>query len=251
MLTCHIRKCLLQLLTIFSSILYLTVASSAEQFVSSPTQTLMLELYTSEGCSSCPPAETYLNGYTQNPELWTRYIPLAFHVDYWDAIGWKDRYADPAYTTRQHSYAALKAARTVYTPAFVANGEFWRPGILRRSLPVSDTQVGTLSVTVENGQIIADLEPLASLSVPLQLNAALLGMGLSTQIKAGENAGRLAEHQFVVLGLARTTSKDTHWTLKLPKSKLTAARYALAVWVSQGDDPTPLQATGGYLAAKP
>ena len=237
------------MLTIFSSILYFTAASSAEQFVSKPTQTVLLELYTSEGCSSCPPAEAYLNSYTQNPELWTRYIPLAFHVDYWDAIGWKDRYADPAYTARQQSYAALKSARTVYTPAFVANGEFWNPGILRRSPPVSDKQVGTLSVTVENGLIIADLKPIASLTAPLQLNVALLGMDLSTQIQAGENAGRRAEHQFVVLGLARATSKDAHWTLKLPKANITAAHYALAVWINQGDDPTPLQATGGYLAA--
>lgn len=247
----HIHKHLLQLLSIFSGLLYVTAASGAVQFKSGPTQTLMLELYTSEGCSSCPPAETYLNSYTQNSELWSRFVPLAFHVNYWDAIGWKDRYADPAYTARQHNYAALKAARTVYTPAFVANGEFWRPGILRRSLPVSDKQVGVLSVSVENGHITADLKPIASLTAPLQLNAALLGMDLSTQIKAGENAGRLAEHQFVVLGLARATSKDTHWRVKLPKAKLTAAHYALAVWVTRGDDPTPLQATGGYLPANP
>lgn len=238
---------LLQWLAMSACLLFPAFGSSAEEFVSGPTQTLMIELYTSEGCSSCPPAETYLNSYTQNPELWTRFIPLAFHVDYWDAIGWKDRYADPAYTARQHSYTALQAARTVYTPAFVANGEFWRPGILRRSLPVSDKQIGMLSVTVENGYIIADLESLAPLPVPLHLNAALLGMDLSTQIQAGENAGRLAKHQFVVLSLARSTSKDTHWTMRLPKAKLSAARYALAVWVTQSDDPTPLQAAGGYL----
>ncbi len=236
-----------QWLGIFSCLLCTTPVLSAVQFVSGPTQTVMLELYTSEGCSSCPPAEAYLNGYTQHPELWTRYIPLAFHVDYWDAIGWKDRYADPAYTARQHSYATHKAKRTVYTPAFVANGEF----MLRRSLPVSDKQIGTLSVAVENGQIIADLEPLSPLPAHLHLNAALLGMDLSTQIKAGENAGRRAEHQFVVLGLARTTSEGTHWTLSLPKTELAATRYALAIWVSQGDDPTPLQATGGYLPINP
>jgi hypothetical protein len=234
------------------SVIFLTPAVATEivQFTSNPTQTQMLELYTSEGCSSCPPAEAYLNSYTENPELWTRYIPLAFHVDYWDAIGWKDGYADPIHTARQRSYARQKATRTVYTPAFVANGSFWRPGILRRSPPASDIQVGTLRVSVANGQIDADMEPLIPLPAPLHLNVALLGMNLATQIKAGENAGRLAEHQFVVLGLARATSNDAHWKLNLPKAKLTATRYALAAWVSLDDDPTPLQATGGYFPDK-
>ncbi|MBU1191533.1 MAG: DUF1223 domain-containing protein [Gammaproteobacteria bacterium] len=234
------------------SAIFLTPAVATEivQFTGGPTQTLMLELYTSEGCSSCPPAEAYLNGYTENPELWTRYIPLAFHVDYWDAIGWKDRYADPTYTARQRNYAIQNASRTVYTPAFVANGAFWRPGILHRSPPSSDKQVGTLRVSVADGQIDAEMKPLIPLHAPLHLNVALLGMNLTTQIKAGENAGRLAEHQFVVLGLARTTSDDAHWNLNLPKAKLTATRYALAAWVSLDDDPTPLQATGGYLPGK-
>ena len=234
------------------SVFFMTpaVATGILQFTSSPTQTQMLELYTSEGCSSCPPAEAYLNGYTENPELWARYIPLAFHVDYWDAIGWKDRYADPAFTARQRNYAALNTTTSVYTPAFVANGRFWRPGILRRSLPDSDKQVGILKVTIENGQISADLDPLIPLSAPLHLNVALLGMDLSTQINAGENAGRRAEHQFVVLGLAQATSESTKWKLRLPKAKLTASRYALAAWISQGDDPTPLQATGGYLLSE-
>ena len=82
-------------------------------------QTLLIELYTSEGCSSCPPAEEYLNALKQNQKLWQVYIPVAFHVGYWDYIGWRDPYAHPAYAKRQSEYARQRNQGTVYTPAFV------------------------------------------------------------------------------------------------------------------------------------
>lgn len=71
------------------------------RFESGVRQNVMIELYTSEGCSSCPPAEAYLNAYAVHPQLWTRYLPLAFHVDYWDYLGWRDRYAAAEHGARQ------------------------------------------------------------------------------------------------------------------------------------------------------
>ena len=64
----------------------------------------MLELFTSQGCSSCPPADAWLSGLVQRSGLWREVIPLAFHVDYWDRIGWKDRFANPGYSERQRDY---------------------------------------------------------------------------------------------------------------------------------------------------
>ena len=73
-------------------------------------QVTLLELYTSQGCSSCPPAERWLNAYIDSDDLWTKTVPVAFHVDYWDYLGWKDSLADSAHGERQRAYA--RAGRT-------------------------------------------------------------------------------------------------------------------------------------------
>ena len=93
---------------------------------SPPTQVDLIELYTSEGCSSCPPADRWVSSLQDEPGLWRDFIPLAFHVDYWDYIGWVDRFASPAFTARQYRYAAQQSMRTVYTPGFFNNGKEWR-----------------------------------------------------------------------------------------------------------------------------
>lgn len=73
----------------------------------------LIELYTSEGCSSCPPAEEYLNKLKHDKNLWKKWVPIALHVQYWDYIGWKDRYATRENGQRQSRYANLKRASTV------------------------------------------------------------------------------------------------------------------------------------------
>src|SRR5690348_8781739 len=70
-------------------------------FESGDTQTPLLELYTSEGCSSCPPAEAWLSQLKKSPKLWKDFVPVSFHVDYWDYLGWKDPFAMKAYSRRQ------------------------------------------------------------------------------------------------------------------------------------------------------
>ncbi len=208
----------------------------------------MIELFTSQGCSSCPPAEARLNSYADDAQLWHRYIPLAFHVDYWDYLGWKDRFADSDYAARQRAYAASGRLSTVYTPAFVVNGKEWRAHWLGGK--PSGTAISGLLVTVaEDGSI--QVRAAATAPRSLVLNVALLGMGLESDIDAGENRGRHSRHEFVVLKWARTSVGAAPWRTELPTVRDgVAQRYAVAVWVNRPDDPAPLYAAGAYLPAR-
>ncbi len=99
-------------------------AITAECSAKSGAQTVpLLELYTSEGCSSCPPADKWLSGL---PHDFNKAIPLAFHVDYWDYIGWKDRFSKAEYSDRQRKIAAFSDSGYVYTPQVVMNGRDFR-----------------------------------------------------------------------------------------------------------------------------
>lgn len=217
------------------------------RFSSAGTAPAVIELFTSEGCSSCPPAEAWLNGYAEHPGLWTRFIPLAFHVDYWDYLGWKDRFASPRHSARQRRYAARGDLSTVYTPAFVVNGEEWRRGWLRGAPPPGNARPGTLEVNVDGLEVQVRLRGAPSLTQPLMLNVALLGMGLTTKIEAGENRGRRSRHEFVVLGWNRTPADADNWHGRIPPPEFPAQRYALVVWLSKLDEPTPLYAAGRDL----
>src|SRR3954469_11090424 len=97
--------------------------SAAEvTFESGPQRTHLLELYTSEGCSSCPPAETWFSKLKDQPRLWRDFVPVAFHVDYWDRLGWRDPFAAKTWTARQYAYSTTWKNGSVYTPGFVLNG---------------------------------------------------------------------------------------------------------------------------------
>ena len=104
----------------------------------------VIELYTSEGCSSCPPAERWLSGFVGKTSAASTVIPLAFHVDYWDYIGWRDRFASPKYTARQCERINRTRGRFAYTPQTLINGldsSGWRqakaPGDLAPGAPVA------------------------------------------------------------------------------------------------------------------
>src|SRR5437867_10582189 len=89
----------------FAGAIFQTAAAPIS-FQSQQNRTALLELYTSEGCSSCPPAEAWLSKLKDAPGLWRDFVPIAFHVDYWDSLGWKDPFAIKAYSERQRDYAA-------------------------------------------------------------------------------------------------------------------------------------------------
>ena len=223
-----------------------TAAAGKLTFNSGTRQVTLMELYTSQGCSSCPPAERWLNEYVDDAELWTRIVPLAFHVDYWDYIGWKDVYASHEHGERQREYARAGKARSVYTPDLFANGREWRGWTLRVNPRASSKEPGNLSVTVEAGRVAATFE---AASGPYELHLALLGFDINTRVERGENRNSTLKQQFVVLAHASHTSSNSHWNVPLPQGESTASRYAIAAWVSTPGNPAPVQATGGWLAA--
>ena len=96
------------------------------EFASGRSRVALIELYTSEGCSSCPPADRWLSKLRNERQLWRDYVPIAFHVDYWDYIGWRDRFAHTEYSNRQRQYQREGGTGVVYTPGFFNNGEEWR-----------------------------------------------------------------------------------------------------------------------------
>src|SRR6184192_562919 len=110
----------------FLSSVFQMAAADPVTFESGAKKVQVLELYTSEGCSSCPPAEASLSRLLNDSRLWRDFVPVAFHVDYWDRLGWKDPFASVEWTKRQQTYAENWKSETVYTPAFVLNGREWR-----------------------------------------------------------------------------------------------------------------------------
>ena len=228
------------------------IFAAESTFESGETQTSLIELFTSEGCSSCPPAERWLSAFKLNPDLWKKTVPVAFHVDYWDRLGWGDRFAKPEFTSRQRRYAAAWGGDSVYTPAFVVNGKEWRSWFGGNSVPTTSTKVGVLRVSLgDDGKLSATFAPETTELRALALNVALLGNDLSSDVKRGENSGRKLRHDFVVLDLITTdmVAAANGWTrsVTLPRQFGGDKATAFAAWVTATETSTPIQATGGWL----
>lgn len=212
-------------------------------------RTHLLELYTSEGCSSCPPAEKWLSQLRRSPRLWKDFVPLAFHVDYWDGLGWRDRFASKAHTARQRAYAASWGTGTVYTPGFVLDGAEWRRRATEE-IPAVGGSAGVLSATVSDAKgIVVTFQP-ARRALAWETHIAVLGLDLSTRVKAGENGGRELRHDFVVLSHDVKEMRGDGDSFRA-EAKLTApagTKTALAVWVNEAGHLEPVQAVGGMLA---
>ena len=225
-----------------------------QSIASGSARAALLELYTSQGCSSCPPAEAWLSSLVTSDRLWKDVVPVAFHVDYWDHLGWADVFAKPQYSERQREYAAAWKSDRVYTPAFVMNGREWRGWLENQTLPAASDEPGTLALTVtSDGAATIQFRPASAktANTPLVAHVAVLGTGLSRKVNAGENKGKTFVHDFVVLdyqstalrtGSGRTWAGSTKWQAERVD---TPTRYAVAVWVT--DNRTPIQAAGGWL----
>jgi len=218
------------------------LAAAPLHFTSGEGRTHLLELYTSEGCSSCPPAEAWLGSLRDAPGLWRDFVPVAFHVVYWDHLGWRDRFASKEYTARQYAYSGAWGSDTVYTPGFVLDGAEWR-----RSTPPSASAGKAGLLAVEYADDGACRVTFAAAG-DYEVHVALLGGGIVSGVKAGENEGRTLHHEFVALALTAAPLRDGAAELKLPrKAEPGVTRQALAVWITRRGDPTSLQATGGWV----
>jgi len=168
----------------------------------------VLELYTSEGCNSCPPADRQMSALTDSGLSAERVVPLGFHVDYWDYIGWKDRFASPAYSVRQRDLANLGGARVVYTPQFFLNGQDFRGsqsrlksliGELNKTPARADIQIGLEATTAAQWDIVGQIHvPLAASATDAVVYLAVYESRLASAVKAGENKGVTLKHDFVV-----------------------------------------------------
>jgi hypothetical protein len=237
--------------------LSLMLSQGAEVSISSgPERVALIELFTSEGCSSCPPAEAWFGKLESDPRLWSQFVPVAFHVDYWDRLGWRDPFAKREFTERQRHYASKWSAPSVYTPGFVWNGAEWKGWFRGEALPgVEAAAAGRLSLRAENRrQWRVAFVPDGSTVKPAFVHVALLGSGLSSDVKAGENRGRRLNHAFITLALADdklARSNDTFAAaLTLPETTVPdTARQAVASWITASDGVTVVQAVGGWLPA--
>ena len=213
----------------------------------------LVELFTSEGCSSCPPAEQWLNRTEARSDLWSRVVPVAFHVDYWDYIGWPDRFATRAHSNRHRTYRDVGHIGSVYTPGFVVGGKEWRGWFRDPTLTLpAEVDIGSISVDVRDGRFDARFAPVVEVPERIELHVARLGFDFVTEVGAGENNGRTLEHKFVVLGWSRHPMRGRNGGVyevsgELPEVSQPAPREALAVWVSVPGDPLPIQAAGDWL----
>ena len=185
--------------------------------ISSAQRVALLELYTSEGCDSCPPADRWASALPARGFDAQRVVTLAYHVDYWNYLGWKDPFAQARFTERQRFVNNRNRNRTIYTPQLMLDGKDYRA-----SLSISDFQQRITAANREKpgADIALSIETSAgaietSARVTLRRNEtgtsvflALTENKLANQISAGENKGKRLEHDFVVRELAGPFAAD-------------------------------------------
>ena len=188
-----------------------------------------------------------MSGLKNQPRLWQDIVPVAFHVDYWDHLGWRDPFASKIWTERQADYSVRWKKESVYTPAFVLDGKEWQYG----KLPDASTETpGVLKITIDGERITAAFKPSPGSPGHYDIHVARLGFSLTADVTAGENTGKKLSHDFVVLGLTNETIKSGAKELKLPASSTKSAvdpRTAIAAWVTPAGQIEPIQAVGGWL----
>ena len=227
-------------------------AQAAEPIVvnSSERQTAVLELYTSEGCSSCPPADRWLSKLVTAPQKDLDVLALSFHVDYWNYLGWKDRFSSADYTRRQRMLGANNLQRTIYTPEFFVNGMEARGAgkILDKIQQVNRQRAPLdlrLTVSRDDTDLVLALDSPSARDTLGQVQHRYLVYenNLSTDVKRGENSGRKLRHQQVVryMSSARGLSDSNQHRIPIDP-EWRAQNVGVAVLVTSLDDRNYLQA---------
>lgn len=247
---------------ILISALLIVLPAHALELRSDKEAATTVELYTSECCSSCPNADAWLSSLSDDPAIFSHIIPLAFHVDYWNQLGWDDRFSAPIFSDRQRQLRRNGMISQVYTPGFVVNNREWRgwfnggQGVTADQLPRSNKHVGVLAAQwPKNVDTLAlSYTPAADDDGNFKLHIAIVGMGLETNVLDGENRGRVLRHDFVVpshLQYPFGSSKPGETlTKRVAGPKIPAEgqkKSALVVWISKGESPAIVQAVAAYL----
>ena len=229
----------------------------------------VVELYTSEGCSSCPSADNWLRRFGASLNQDFNAVPLAFHVDYWNYLGWTDPYSRPAFTKRQREAPANRRRGGIYTPEFVVDGHEARGGdAILRSIRKANAQKAEATIRVDvlsgggadedasniKARIDVDMDA-DNRSGPggVQAFVAIYESGITRKIGAGENHGRTLKHDFVVRHWSRPIAirkgaNHAGVDLEIP-ADWSRANLGLAVVVLDRDSGETLQAVRTSLAS--
>ena len=252
MIIASFRKCFTPRLNALVGVALLLASGLArsETVFESPNEAVrLIQLFTSEGCNSCPPADAWLSSLRTSDGLWSRYVPVAFHVTYWDSLGWRDRFGQQAFDSL-HETTAARANAPVYTPGVFVAGKEWRSW-RRAPLAIDGANDGVAGVLrVDLGDAIADVTfDSPGTFTQLNVDLAWLQAGQTTQVRRGENAGKSLHHEFVARAMRSTPMEMTGhvWRASVPASAADRnASQAIAVWVVDSAGQ-PVQATGGWL----
>jgi hypothetical protein len=174
---------------------------------------VVVELFTSQGCSSCPPADDLLRRIAADPELRARVIPLAFHVDYWNHLGWRDPFSQAAWSQRQGDYVRAMRLSGAYTPQIVVNGSRQMvgsaTGVVYEAIEQESSRapVGRITLRRDGANVVIRAEsPRGGVDVML----VVFEDGAVTKVAKGENRGRTLADDRIVRRLERVATLDGH-----------------------------------------
>jgi hypothetical protein len=198
------------------------------------TQGVLVELYTSQGCSSCPPADAILKDLTQDVGI----IPLALHVDYWDYIGWKDTFAQEQFSNRQRKYAAHRDDRLVYTPQMIVAGNARVKGGSEDAVHAEIARARSdvaLNLTRMGDDVVITATPVAALSGQYVVDLVRYRPQSQILIERGENRGLQAEYHNIVTSWENIGTWNGKGTLSL-RARASGAAPIVVVVQRKGPD---------------
>lgn len=179
---------------------------------------VVVELFTAQGCPSCPPADAFLKELAARSDV----IALSLHVDYWDYIGWEDTFGSPENSARQRGYARAQGHKMVYTPQMIINGTDYAVGTHRTDVIdlieahlADDRGDITLDVTRDGDTLRVAARAAQAFDRPLIVQRVSLRSDATVTIKRGENAGRVARHVNIVTGMEHVATWDTQSPLSV------------------------------------
>lgn len=226
-------------------LIILSCATGSAQVLAQPAAPVVVELFTSQGCSSCPPADALLNTYASRPGI----MALSFAVDYWDHLGWKDTLASAKNTARQRSYAKSLGTGNVYTPQVVVNGEYQAVGSkkseIEKAIALAGQNRSGISLTASSdGKRVAIEVGASAKAVSSTVWLAIVLPETQVEVKRGENRGKTLAYHNVV----RDISPIGMWggspmKVELPRSAVMQTGDRCAVFLQAVDSGRILAAS--------